>query len=97
MCIASCRIIFIWWVETPQGNLVAGMKWFWGTYTSRFNRRQKLCGHLFSGRYEALIVDGTGDEYLRTVCDYVHLNPIRAKLLTDEQPLSDYLWSSYPA
>src|SRR6266542_371890 len=45
-------------VETPKGNLVAGMKWFLGTYTSRFNRRHKLFGHLFSGRYKALIVDG---------------------------------------
>lgn len=84
-------------VETPQANLVAGMKWFLGTYTSRFNRRHKLFGHLFSGRYRALIVDGSGNGYLRTVCDYVHLNPVRAKLLTDEQPLSDYPWSSCPA
>ncbi len=84
-------------VETPQANLVAGMKWFLGTYTSRFNRRHKLFGHLFSGRYKALIVDGSGNGYLRTVCDYVHLNPVRAKLLTDEQRLSDYPWSSYPA
>ncbi|MBI2928028.1 MAG: transposase [Verrucomicrobia bacterium] len=84
-------------VETPQANLVAGMKWFLSTYTSRFIRRHKLFGHLFSGRYKALIVDGSGDGYLRTVCDYVHLNPVRAKLLTDEQPLSDYAWSSYPA
>ena len=83
-------------VETPQGNLVAGMKWFLGTYTSRYNRRHKLFGHLFSGRYKALIVDGSGDGYLRTVCDYVHLNPVRAKLLRAEQPLSDYPWSSYP-
>src|SRR5437762_10607481 len=44
-------------VETPKGNLVAGMKWFLGTYTSRFNRRHKLFVHLFSGRYKALIVD----------------------------------------
>ena len=36
-------------VETPQGNLVAGMKWLLGTYTGRFNRRHKLFGHLFSG------------------------------------------------
>jgi putative transposase len=84
-------------VETPQANLVAGMKWFLGTYTSRFNRRHKLFGHLFSGRYKSLLVDGSGNGYLRTVCDYVHLNPVRAKLLTDEQPLSDYEWSSYPA
>lgn len=38
-------------VETPQANLVAGMKWFLGTYTARFNRRHQLFGHLFSGRY----------------------------------------------
>jgi putative transposase len=82
-------------LETPQANLVAGMKWFLGTYTSRFNRRHKLFGHLFSGRYKALIVDGSGNGYLRTVCDYVHLNPVRAKLITPEQPLRDYAWSSF--
>jgi len=48
-------------VETPQANLSAGMKWFLGTYTSRFNRRHKVFGHLFSGRYIALIVDGSGN------------------------------------
>lgn len=83
-------------VETPQPNLVAGMKWLLGTYTSRFNRRHKFFGHLFSGRYKALIVDGSGNGYLKTVCDYVHLNPARAKLLTPEQPLSEYRWSSWP-
>ena len=82
-------------VETPQANLVAGMKWFLGTYTGRFNRRHKLVGHLFSGRYKALIVDGSGQGYLRTVCDYVHLNPVRAKLLRPEQRLRAYGWSSY--
>src|SRR5580658_6588915 len=83
-------------VETPQGNLVAGMKWLLGTYTGRFNRRHKLFGHLFSGRYKALIVDGSGTGYLKTVCDYVHLNPARAKLLRPEQPLRAYPWSSWP-
>src|SRR4051812_18104311 len=82
-------------VETPQPNLVDGMKWLLGTYTSRFNRRHRLFGHLFSGRYKALIVDGSGNGYLRTVCDYVHLNPVRAKLLTPEQSLRDFPWSSY--
>lgn len=48
-------------------------------------------------RYKALVVDGSGNGYLRTVGDYVHLNPVRAMLLTEEQPLSDYAWSSYPA
>src|SRR5439155_14992333 len=80
-------------VETRNANLVAGMKWFLGTYTSRFNRRHKLFGHLFGGRYKSLIVDGSGNGYLRTVCDYVHLNPARAKLLTPEQSLRAYPWS----
>jgi len=84
-------------VETPNGNLVAGMKWFLGTYTSRFNRRHKLSGHLFSGRYKSLIVDGSGTGYLKTACDYVHLNPVRAKLLRPEQKLASYRWSTYPA
>jgi REP element-mobilizing transposase RayT len=50
-------------VETPKANLVAGMKWFLGTYTGRFNRRHKLFGHLFNGRYKSLIVDGSGNGY----------------------------------
>lgn len=83
-------------VETPQANLVAGTKWFLGTYTSRFNRRHRLVGHLFSGRYKALLVDGSGNGYLRTVCEYVHLNPVRAKLLSPDRPLRDYGWSSFP-
>ncbi len=82
-------------VETPQANLVTGMKWFLGTNTSRFNRRHKLLGHLFSGRYKSLIVDGSGNGYLRTVCDYVHLNPARAKLVSPEQPLREFRWSSW--
>jgi REP element-mobilizing transposase RayT len=57
-------------VETPQVNLVFGMKWLLGTYTKRFNIRHKICGHLFAGRYKALVVEGSGDGYLRTVCDY---------------------------
>src|SRR6266403_1963205 len=79
-------------METPRANLVAGMRWFLGTYTARFNRCHKLFGHLFSGRYKALVVDGSGSGYLKTVCDYVHLNPARAKLLTDRQKLSAYHW-----
>src|SRR5271166_5556376 len=83
-------------VETPQPNLVAGMQWLLGTYTARFNRRHKVFGHLFSGRYKSLIVDGAGGGYLKTVCDYVHLNPARARLLKPEEPLSAFAWSSYP-
>ena len=84
-------------VETPRANLVPGMKWLLGTYTARFNRRHRYFGHLFSGRYKALIVDGSGTGYLRTVCNYVHLNPARAKLLKPAHQLCDYPWSSYPA
>jgi len=84
-------------VETPQPNLVAGMKWLLGTYTSRFNRRHKLFGHLFSGRYKSLVVDGSGSGYLKSVCDYVHLNPARAKLVSAEQSLKSFAWSSWPA
>jgi REP element-mobilizing transposase RayT len=58
-------------IETPRANLVDGMKWLLGTYTQRFNARHKLWGHLFSGRYKALLVDGSGNGYLKTVCDYV--------------------------
>ena len=82
-------------VETPQPNLVVGMKWFLGTYTSRFNRRHKEFGHLFSGRYKALMVDGSETGYLKCVCDYVHLNPVRAKLLTAGTGLKAFRWSSY--
>src|SRR6266849_1989847 len=83
-------------VETPKANLVAGMKWLLGTYTGRFNRRHKLFGHLFSGRYKALFVDDSGSGYLKTACDYVHLNPARANLLSSEQKLSAFPWSSFP-
>lgn len=83
-------------VETPQPNLVAGMKWLLGTYTIRFNRRHQLSGHLFGGRYKAIVVDHASPGYFKTVCDYVHLNPARAHLLGNKQPLSTYPWSSFP-
>jgi len=82
-------------VETPAANLVEGMKWFLGTYTSRFNRRHKYFGHLFSGRYKALLVEGNNRGYLKSVCDYVHLNPVRAKLLGTKARLADFAWSSF--
>jgi putative transposase len=84
-------------VETPRANLVEGMKWLLGTYTMQFNRRHKLVGHLFAGRYKSLLIDGATPGYLRTVCDYVHLNPVRAKLLGMRERLQKYRWSSYPS
>jgi hypothetical protein len=49
-----------------------------GAYTARFNRRHKLFGHLFSGRYKALLVDAASPGYFHAVCEYVHLNPVPA-------------------
>jgi REP element-mobilizing transposase RayT len=82
-------------VETPQANLVAGMRWLLSAYTIRLNHRHKLCGHVFSGRYKALVVEGSGDGYLRTVCDYTRLNPVRAKVLPASSRLLEYPWSSF--
>ena len=93
-CLMSNHFHFV--LETPKPNLVAGMKWLCGVYTKRFNIRHKLCGHLFAGRYKALPVDGSGNGYLRTVCDYVHLNPARAHLLKAQERLETFRWSSYP-
>jgi hypothetical protein len=50
---------------------------------------------LFSGRYKSLLVDGSGNGYLRTVCDYVHLNPVRAGMIGSRDRLGSYRWSSY--
>ena len=81
-------------VETPNANLVEGMRWMLSAYTIRHNHRQKLFGHVFSGRYKALLVDGSGSGYLKTVCDYVHLNPARSKLIKAQERLLAYPWSS---
>ena len=81
-------------VETPEANLVEGMKWLLSTYTIRLNHRHRLFGHIFSGRYKALLVDGSGSGYLKTVCDYVHFNPVRARLVPPEERLLSYPWSS---
>src|ERR1041385_4656472 len=62
-------------VQTPEANLVEGMRWLLSTYTLRLNHRHKLFGHVFSGRYKAVLVDGSEGDYLQTACDYVHLNP----------------------
>jgi len=84
-------------LETPEANLVAGMKWLQGTYTQRFNSRHKLWGHLLQGRYKALLVDGSGGDYFSTVSSYIHLNPARARCFDLESgKLEDYRWSSYP-
>ena len=82
-------------IETPEANLVEGMRWFQGVYTQRFNARHTIWGHLFQGRYKALLVDG-GGEYFATVASYIHLNPARARCFDLESgELSDFKASSY--
>jgi REP element-mobilizing transposase RayT len=84
-------------VETPEGNLVEGMKWVQGAYTQRYNSRHKLFGHLFQGRYKAVIVDGQDEDYFPEVSTYIHLNPARAGLIRiGAERLKRYRWSSYP-
>lgn len=63
-------------VETPDANLVAGMHWLQATFANRFNRLRGESGHLFQGRYKALLVEA--GEPLGQVCHYIHLNPVRA-------------------
>ncbi len=84
--------------ETPEANLVDGMKWLQSTYTQRYNSRHKVFGHLFQGRYKALVVDGAEGNYFGVVSTYIHLNPARANLLRmGKDSLAEYQWSSYPA
>ncbi len=79
-------------VETPQGDLSRGMRQINGVYTQRFNRRHGLGGHLFQGRYKAILVDR--DAYLLELCRYVVLNPVRAGMVRGP---GQYTWSSYRA
>jgi putative transposase len=79
-------------LETPNGNLVTGMQWLQATFANRFNRLRGERGHLFQGRYKALVVEEDGA--LGQVCHYIHLNPVRAGLVPVER-LSEYRRSSY--
>lgn len=80
-------------LETPQPNLVAGMKWLQATFSLRFNRYRHERGHLFQGRYKALLVE---DSAVGSVCHYIHLNPVRAGL-TDVPRLPAWPWTSVHA
>ena len=79
----------------PNANLVAGMAWLQSSYTIRLNHRHQLFGHVFSGRYKSLLIDGSSPGYLKVACDYVHLNPVRAKLLGAGERLLAYPWTSW--
>lgn len=77
-------------LRTRRANLKKAMHWFGTTYTQRFNRRHFRSGHLFQGRYKALVVEN--EAYLLQLSYYIHRNPLRARMVTR---LSDYRWSSY--
>ena len=83
-------------IETPEANLVDGMKWFQGAYAQRFNGRYGQRGQVFQGRYKALIVDPDEGRYFETISTYIHLNPVRARQVQDAA-LQSFLYSSYPA
>ena len=79
-------------IETPDGNLSAGMRQLNGVYTQLVNRRHQRVGHVFQGSYKAIIVDR--DSYLLALARYVVLNPVRAGMV---KQVRDWPWSSYHA
>jgi len=79
-------------VETPEPNLSRSIQWINVSYATYFNRKRDRRGHLFQGRFKSILIDA--DEYLKHLSRYIHLNPVRAKMI--DSP-SDYRWSSYPA
>src|ERR1700677_2127564 len=72
-------------LETPEPNLVAGMRWFQATWTMRFNRCHHLRGHVLQGRYKAVIVDPGASGYFAALSDYIHLNPGNSLALFDSR------------
>lgn len=88
-------------VETPEPNLVAGMKWLLGVYSQGWNRRRQRKGHVFQGRYKAVVVNGEERDgsYFKIVADYIHLNPVRSGWVGGEtgKRLRSWRWSSFPA
>lgn len=79
-------------LHTRQANLSLLMRHINGVYTQSYNRRHKKVGHLFQGRFKAILVDR--DAYLLEVCRYVELNPVRAGIKRKPQT---WPWSSYRA
>ena len=77
-------------VETPDANLSKGMRQLNGVFTQSINRKHGRVGHLFQGRYKAILVDK--DAYLLELCRYIVLNPVRAKMVDTPD---EWLWSSW--
>lgn len=78
-------------LETPEPNLVEGMRWLQSTFANRFNRFRQMNGHVFQGRYKAILLDGGA---VGPVCHYINLNPVRAGLI-EAAKLEDYPESSF--
>lgn len=78
-------------LETPDPNLVSGMHWLQSTFATRFNRFRRERGHLFQGRYQALVIEDQAA--LARVVDYIHLNPVRVGLVEAGQ-VAAFRWSS---
>lgn len=79
-------------IETGDANLSKGMRHLNGIYTQTFNRTYRRVGHVFQGRYKAILVDK--DNYLLEAIRYVLLNPVRAQMV---KTAGQYPWSSYRA
>jgi REP element-mobilizing transposase RayT len=79
-------------LKTPEPNLARGMQGFLSSYANAWARRHRFCGHVFQGRYRTELVED--ETYLWVVTRYVHLNPVRARLV--EHPAA-WPWSSYPS
>ena len=79
-------------IETPEGNLSLGMRQLNGVYTQLFNKYHGRNGHLFQGRYKAILIQK--DSHLLEVCRYVVLNPVRARMVEGPEL---WKWSSYLA
>jgi len=79
-------------IETPQPNLSAAIQWLNVSYAAYYNKKRRRSGHLFQGRFKSILVDADG--YLKHLSRYIHLNPVRAKIVTNP---SEFSWSSYPA
>ncbi|MCP3888454.1 MAG: transposase [Desulfobulbaceae bacterium] len=77
-------------LQTPSGNLSRVMRHVNGVYTQRYNRRHKVDGQLFRGRYKNVLVEE--DSHLVELLRYIHRNPVRARIC---QSVSDYPWSSH--
>ncbi len=87
-------------LETPQPNLVSGMKWLLSAYSQGWNRARLRRGHVFQGRYKAVPVNATDSDphYFKALADYIHLNPARAGLAGGKRgALLTYPWSSLPS